>query len=107
MPMQTYAHRARAAPRQDLSPDRSPSLVWDNLFDNRGSLQNLSILDRVKDRAQDLSKCISSTDKGKLDEYLTSLREVEKRVEGMRKDKADADDAAKAKTPSPPPWRVG
>src|SRR6185437_3191328 len=61
------------------------------------SLQNLSILDRVKDRARDLSKRISSTDKGKLDEYLTSVREVEKRVEGMRRDKADADDAAQAK----------
>src|ERR1700678_4285954 len=74
-----------------------PSLAWDNLFDNRGSLQNISILDRVRGRAQDLSKCISGTDKGKLDEYLTSVREVEKRVEGMRKGKEDADDAAKAK----------
>ena len=33
-----------------------PSLAWDNLFDNRGSLQNISVLDRIKDRAQDLSK---------------------------------------------------
>ena len=74
-----------------------PSLAWDSLFDNRGSLQNLSILDRVKDRAQDLSKSISATDKGKLDEYLTSVREVEKRVESMRKDKDAADDNAKAK----------
>jgi hypothetical protein len=74
-----------------------PALAWDNLFDNRGSLQNISILDRVKDRAQDLSKCVSTTGKGKLDEYLTSVREVEKRVEGMRKGKEEADDAAKAK----------
>jgi len=51
-----------------------PSLAWDNLFDNRGSLQNISILDRVKDRAQDLSKCVGTTDKGKLYEYLTSRR---------------------------------
>jgi hypothetical protein len=82
------------------------SLAWDNLVDNRGSLQNMSILDRVKDRAQDLSKCVSTTDKGKLDEYLTSVREVEKHVESMRKGKEEADDAAKAKkTPSPPPWK--
>jgi len=58
---------------------------------------NISILDRVKDRAQTLGQKVSSTDKSKLDEYLTSVREVEKRVEGMRKGKADADDAAKAK----------
>jgi Protein of unknown function (DUF1552) len=56
------------------------SLAWDNLFDNRGSLQNISILDRVKACAQDLSKCVSGTDKGRLDEYLTSVREVEKRI---------------------------
>ena len=85
------------SPNSPVPVEVYPSLAWDNLFDNRGSLQNLSILDRVKDRAQDLSKCISGTDKGKLDEYLTSVREVEKRVEGMRKGKTDADDAAKAK----------
>jgi hypothetical protein len=74
-----------------------PSLAWDNLFDNRGSLLNISILDRVKDRAQDLCGKISSSDKSKMDEYLTSVREVEQRVEKMRKGKENADDAAKAK----------
>ena len=29
-----------------------PSLAFDSLFENRGSLRNLSILDRVKDRAE-------------------------------------------------------
>src|SRR5271169_1056851 len=85
------------SPNSPVPVEVYPSLAWDNLFDNRGSLQNISILDRVKDRAQDLSKCISATDQGKLDEYLTSVREVEKRVDSMRKGKADADDAAKAK----------
>ena len=28
-----------------------PSLALDNLFENRGSLLNISILDRVKERA--------------------------------------------------------
>ena len=58
-----------------------PSLAFDSLFENRGSLRNMSILDRVKERAEALSAQISSTDKAKLDEYLTSVREVEKRVE--------------------------
>src|SRR3954468_5026369 len=44
-----------------------PSLAWDNLFDNRGSLLNLSVLDRVKDRAQDLSRKIAASDRYKLD----------------------------------------
>jgi hypothetical protein len=68
-----------------------PSLAFDSLFENRGSLRNQSVLDRVKDRADALSKKVSSTDKAKLDEYLTSVREVEKGIERMRavKDKAE------------------
>src|SRR5678816_193489 len=72
-----------------------PSLAWDNLFENRGSLRNMSILDRVMDEAASLSRSISSDDKAKLDEYLTSVREVEKRVDGMRKNKDKAEDLAK------------
>jgi hypothetical protein len=72
-----------------------PSLAWDALFENRGSLRNKSILDRVMEDASALTTKISSTDKSKLDEYLTSVREVEKRVDGMRKSKAQADEAGK------------
>ena len=72
-----------------------PSLAWDSLFENRGSLRHLSILDRAKGEAAALGRSISSSDRAKLDEYLTSLREVEKRVEAMRKAKDTADDRAK------------
>jgi hypothetical protein len=68
-----------------------PSLAFDSLFDNRGSRRTQSILDRVQDEASRLSRRVSSADKNKLDEYLTSVREVEQRVERMRtaKDKAE------------------
>src|SRR5580658_1045587 len=91
------SHISWQTPDSPVPVEVYPSLAWDNLFDNRGSLLNLSILDRVKDRAQDLTRKISSGDKSKLDEYLTSVREVEKRVEGMRQGKDQAEDAAKAK----------
>lgn len=91
------SHISWQSPDSPVPVETYPSLAWDNLFDNRGSMLNISILDRVKERARDLSRRISATDKGKLDEYLNSVREVEKRVEGMRKDKAGAEDAAKAK----------
>ncbi len=91
------SHISWQSPDSPVPVEVYPSLAWDNLFDNRGSLLNISILDRVKERAQELSKRVSSSDKGKLDEYLTSVREVEKRVEGMRKGKETAEDAAKAK----------
>ena len=57
------SHLSWQSPDSPVPVEVYPSLAWDNLFDNRGSLLNLSILDRVKDRAQDLSSKISSTDK--------------------------------------------
>jgi hypothetical protein len=91
------SHISWQTPDSPVPVEVYPSLAWDNLFDNRASMQNISVLDRIRDRAEELTRKISSTDKTKLDEYLTSVREVEKRVEGMRKTKDSADDAAKAK----------
>jgi len=91
------SHISWQSPDSPVPVEVYPSLAWDNLFDNRGSLLNVSILDRVKERAEKLSRQVSSSDKGKLDEYLTSVREVEKRVEGMRKGKGDAEAAVKGK----------
>jgi hypothetical protein len=69
-----------------------PSLAFDALFDNQGSKRNQSILDRVRAQATRLSHRVSALDRAKLDEYLTSVREVEKRAIAMRsaKEKADA-----------------
>ena len=74
-----------------------PALAFDTLFENRGSLRNLSILDRVRESAASLSRQVSTTDQHKLDEFMTSVREVEKRVDGMRKSQEQAEDLAKLK----------
>ena len=68
-----------------------PSLAFDSLFDSQGTKRAVSILDRVKDQTAALAPKVSAADKAKLDEYLTSVREVEKRVSATRstKDKAD------------------
>ncbi len=91
------SHISWQSPDSPVPVEVYPSLAFDNLFENRGNLRNMSILDRVKDRAETLSSQISSTDRAKLDEYLTSVREVEKRVEKMRKGKDQAEDRAKLK----------
>ena len=75
-----------------------PSLAFDSLFENRGNKRTQSILDRVKDDAASLSRKISSEDNRKLDEYLTSVREVEKRVDRMRADQNKAAENAKGKS---------
>jgi len=72
-----------------------PSLAFDSLFDNQGSRRTLSILDRVKDQAAELKGKVSHADRAKLDEYLTSVRAVEKRVERARAAKGRADDRAR------------
>jgi Protein of unknown function (DUF1552) len=81
-----------------------PSLAFDMLFENRGSLLNLGILDRVKERTARLSQELSADDNARLDEFLTSVREVEKRVEGMRKAKDKADELARLK--NRPVWSL-
>ncbi len=98
------SHLSWQSPDSPVPNEMYPSLAFDMLFENRGSLLNLSILDRVKERAERLSRQISATDNAKLDEYLTSVREVEKRVEGMRKAKDKADDLAKLK--NQPVWSL-
>jgi hypothetical protein len=89
------SHVSWQSPDSPVPNEVYPSLAWDSLFENRGSLRNVSILDRVREEAAALSGEISSDDKTKLDEYLTSVREVEKRVDGMRKSKDKAEDLAK------------
>jgi hypothetical protein len=71
-----------------------PSLAFDSLFDNQGSRRTLSILDRVQEQAAALQRQVSHADRTKLDEYLTSVREVEKRIEHTRAVKNWADDRA-------------
>lgn len=73
-----------------------PSLAFDSLFDNRGSRRNRSVLDRVREHAASLSRQASSGDRTKIDEYLTSVREVEKQIERMRVAQNKAADRAMA-----------
>ena len=89
------SHISWQSPDSPVPVELYPSLAFDNLFENRGSLRNMSIIDRVKDSAEAMSRKVSATDKSKLDDYLTSVREVEKRVGALRASKDVAEDKAK------------
>lgn len=69
-----------------------PSLAFDSLFDNQGSQRALSVLDRVREHAAEISRRVSRTDQAKLDEYLTSVREVEQRIARARQAKDGVED---------------
>ncbi len=91
------SHISWQSPDSPVPMEVYPSLAFDSLFENRGSLRAQSILDRVKDDAANLSRKVGASDKAKLDEYLTSVREVEKRIDRMRGDQAKAVASARGK----------
>jgi hypothetical protein len=72
-----------------------PSLAFDSLTGNHGSQRAVSILDRVRDHAASLSRQLSTADQAKLDEYLASVRDVEKQINRTRahQDRAEANAA--------------
>jgi hypothetical protein len=72
-----------------------PKAVFDRLFGGndpkelaearaRRELYNRSILDFVNEDAKGLSKTLGLADQRKLDEYLSSIREIEQRIEKAR-----------------------
>jgi len=89
------SHISWQSPDSPVPMEVYPSLAFDSLFENRGSKRTQSILDRVKDDASSLNRKISSEDSRKLDEFLTSVREVEKRVDQMRSDQVKAEENAR------------
>jgi hypothetical protein len=86
-----------------LTPERDPKSVFDRLFGTaedardaaaaaRRTAENRSVLDFVMDDTRDLQRQLGRRDQEKLDEYLTSLRQIERRV----------GDAAQAASQLPP-----
>jgi hypothetical protein len=87
------SHISWQTPTSPVPMEVYPSLAFDSLFDNRGQQRNTSVLDRVRDQAATLGRQVSAADRHKIDEYFTSVREIEKRAENMRAAKARADAA--------------
>jgi hypothetical protein len=79
-----------------------PSLAFDSLFDSQGNRRTLSILDAVQEDTAALNRKVSRADKAKLDEYLTGVREVEKRVERTRSAERGARNSESAQRASMP-----
>lgn len=83
-------------PTTPLPPEVDPRLVFERLFSNgalnetaesraRRQQANKSILDFVLTDARQLQRGLGVNDRQKLDEYLTSVREIEQRIERAEK----------------------
>ena len=90
------SHISWASATSPVPMEVYPSLAFDSLFENRGAQRNRSILDRVMEQAADLRRQASVSDQAKLDEYLTSVREVERRIDRVRE---SANQASRGRAP--------
>jgi hypothetical protein len=84
-------------PATPMPPETNPRLVFERLFGDidtslapevraRRLQYRRSILDLVSERTTSLSSGLGPSDKRKLDEYLTSIREIERRIERAEQD---------------------
>jgi len=106
----TLAWKTPTTPRP---PEVRPRAVFERLFGSldlgtdpvqrrRQEMYEKSILDGVIDDAKRLQASLSGADKHKMDEYLTSVREVESRIQMVEKAGKTAPPGIPAPSPSVP-----
>jgi hypothetical protein len=97
-----------------VPPEPNPRAVFERLFgagapgERRANLQlrqqqQRSVLDFVLDDARDIQQRMSNRDRLRMDEYLTSVREIERRIaatEAMNRQTPDPDTATPAGIPA-------
>jgi hypothetical protein len=92
-----YQNMSWKSETQPLPPEMNPRQVFERLFGDldvtadpaaraRQKAYRQSILDITLHDTERLEKNLGATDKRKLDEYLTSIREVEMRIQRAEKD---------------------
>lgn len=92
-----YSHNVSwSSPTTPMSNEIDPRLVFERLFGGdsqkdrvaRAERQELkkSLLDYVRDDARRLQDRLGQSDRQKLDQYITSVREIERRIENSERD---------------------
>jgi len=83
------SHISWRNPDSPIPIELYPSLAFDSLFGGHASKLQGSILDRVMEQAGDIRGKVSGSDQLKIDEYLTSVRETERRVQKLNKQQSE------------------
>lgn len=76
------SHISWSSPTAPTPLEIYPALAFDRLFEDGSDRGDRSVLDAVLADAGDLRRRLGTTDQQKLDEYLESVREVERRIDG-------------------------
>jgi len=74
------SHISWSSPTTPTPLELYPALAFDRLFKDEASPEDKSVLDAVLMDAKNLRGKVSANDQRKLDEYLDSVRDVEKRI---------------------------
>jgi len=90
-----------------LAPEANPRAVFERLFGDgefydrdtrlKMSRQDRSILDFVREDAASLQRELGKPDQRKLDEYLYSIREIERRIQAAEKQLVEGGEAEQAR----------
>lgn len=89
------SHISWRSPDSPIPIELYPSLAFDSLFGSKAGKLQGSILDDVLQQANDLRGKVSGSDRLKLEEYFSSVRETEQRVQRLNR-------MAKEDTPAVP-----
>lgn len=80
-----------SSPSTPMAPESNPRMLFERLFGDgapgqraanlkRRQLEQRSVLDFVAEDARGMQRRLNASDKGKLDQYLTGVREIETRI---------------------------
>jgi hypothetical protein len=79
------SHISWSSPTTPTPLELYPALAFDRLFKDESSPADISVLDAVLSDATSVRKTLGKNDQQKLDEYLESVRDVEKRLQNAGK----------------------
>ena len=81
VPSVYYGTMSWSSPNTPIPPEIYPRAVFDRLFDTSGLLRQKSVLDVVLLQSQSVRRNLGTSDRRKLDEFQTSVRELEQRID--------------------------
>ena len=79
------SHVSWSSPTTPTPLELYPALAFDRLFRDEVGKADRSVLDAVREDANGYKNKVSTADRRRLDEYLNSVREVERRIEDAGK----------------------
>jgi len=82
--MMYASHVSWSSPVSPVPSEIYPALAFDSLFESKGNKTHVSVLEHVSEQLRDVTRKVSASDKSKIDEYTTSVREVELRLARMQ-----------------------